>query len=53
MVVVDRQLTIVNETHERGPPAEAVIDSARNRRAVPARMSSGSAAIHTASIRIT
>jgi hypothetical protein len=34
MVVVDRQIAIVNEAHERCPSAQAVIDSACNRCAV-------------------
>ncbi len=34
MVVVDRQITIVNEAHKRCPPAKAVIDCACDRRAV-------------------
>jgi hypothetical protein len=39
MVVVDRQRAIVNEAHERRPPAEAVIDSTRHRRAVGGTLS--------------
>jgi hypothetical protein len=39
MVVVDRQIIIVNEAHERCPPARAVIDGARDRCAVGGTLS--------------